>query len=93
MIELGRLGALLEFHYAFATKMMRTPAPVAELAKMIRRIGPEHFIMATDGGQAGNPPPHEMLRLFIAGMLEAGFSDDEIRIMSIRNPARILNLN
>jgi microsomal dipeptidase-like Zn-dependent dipeptidase len=73
--------------------MVRTPTPAAELAKMIRRIGPEHVILATDGGQAGNPPPHEMLRLFIAGMLEAGFSDDEIRIMSIRNPARILNLN
>jgi hypothetical protein len=93
MIELGRLGAMLEFHYAFATKMIRTPTPVAELAKMIRRIGPEHFIMATDGGQAGNPPPHEMLRLFIAGMLEGGFSEDEIQTMTIRNPAWILNLN
>ena len=93
MIELGRLGALLEFHYAFATKMMRTPTPVAELAKMIRRIGPEHFIMATDGGQAGNPPPHEMLRLFIAGMLESGFSEEEIQIMTIRNPGWVLNLS
>jgi hypothetical protein len=93
MIELGQLGALLEFHYAFATKMMQTPTPVTELAKMIRRIGPAQVIMATDGGQAGNPPPHEMLRLFIAGMLEAGFSDEEIQIMTIRNPGWVLNLS
>jgi hypothetical protein len=93
MIELGRLGALLEFHYAFATKMLRTPTPVADLAKSIRKIGPEKCIMATDGGQAGNPPPHEMLRLFIAGMLEAGFSEEEIQAMTVRNPSWILNLN
>ncbi len=93
MTELGQLGALLEFHYAFATKMMRTPTPVTELAKMIRRIGSAHVIMATDGGQAGNPPPHEMLRLFIAGMLEAGFSEEEIQTMTIRNPSWVLNLS
>jgi hypothetical protein len=93
MIELGRLGALLEFHYAFATKMLRNPTPVAELAESIRKIGPEKCIMATDGGQAGNPPPHEMLRLFIAGMLEAGFSEEEIQTMTIRNPGWVLNLS
>jgi hypothetical protein len=93
MIELGKLGAKLEFHYAFATRMIRNPTPVAELAGSIRRIGPEHVILATDGGQAGNPPPHEMLRLFIAGMLEAGFNDEEIHTMTVRNPAWILKLN
>ena len=93
MIELGRLGAMLEFHYAFATPIVRDPTPVAELAKMIRAIGPQYCIVATDGGQAGNPPPHEMLRLFIAGILEAGFSEDEIQTMTIRNPGWILGLN
>lgn len=93
LIELGRLGAMLEFHYAFATPIVRDPTPVADLAKMIRTIGPQYCIVATDGGQAGNPPPHEMLRLFIAGMLEAGFSDDEIQTMTIRNPGWILGLN
>jgi hypothetical protein len=92
MIEMGRLGAMLEFHYAFTTKAVRDPVRVADLAKVIRVIGPEHCILATDGGQAINPPPHEMLRLFIAGMLESGFSDEEIRTMTIRNPGWILGL-
>lgn len=93
MIELGRLGAKLEFHFAFTTHAVRDPLRVADLAKVIRVIGPEHCILATDGGQAINPPPHEMLRLFITGMLEEGFSDDEIQIMTIRNPSWILGLN
>ena len=93
MIELGRLGAKLEFHFAFTTQAVRDPLRVTDLAKVIRVIGPEHCILATDGGQAINPPPHEMLRLFIAGMLEEGFSDDEIQIMTIGNPSWILGLN
>lgn len=93
MIELGRMGALLEFHFAFTTQAVRDPLPVADLARTVRAIGPEHCILATDGGQAINPPPHEMLRLFIAGMLEAGFSDDEIQIMTRRNPGWILGLD
>ncbi len=92
MIELAQMGALLEFHYAFTTKAVRDPLSVADLAKTIRILGPEHCLLATDGGQAVNPPPHEMLRLFIAGMLEAGFSEDEIQLMTIRNPSWILGL-
>ena len=93
MIELGRLGAKLEFHFAFTTQAVRDPLRVADLATAIRVLGPKHCILATDGGQAINPLPHEMLRLFIAGMLEEGFSDDEIQIMTIGNPSWILGLN
>ena len=93
MAELARLGSLLEFHFAFTTKITPNAPSVADLGKTIRAIGPEHCILATDGGQASNPPPHEMLRLFIAGILEAGFSEDEIQIMTKRNPAWILGLS
>jgi hypothetical protein len=94
MMELVGMGSLLEFHFALTTTALTPNAPsVSDLGKTICAIGPEHCILATDGGQAGNPPPHEMLRLFIAGMLEAGFSDDEIETMTKRNPAWILGLS
>ncbi|HSR12341.1 MAG TPA: DUF6282 family protein [Thermodesulfobacteriota bacterium] len=93
MSELGRMGAMVEMHYNFVTAMMRNPTGLSDLARMIRQIGPERCIMATDGGQAGNPPPHESLRRFIAGVLEAGFTEDEIRMMTVRNPGVILNLS
>ena len=92
MLELGSLGAMLEFHFTFTTRAVEDTVPVGDLAKMIRTLGPPHCIMATDGGQAVNPPPHEMLRLFIAGMLEAGFSEDEIHIMTVKNPGWILGI-
>jgi hypothetical protein len=92
MLELGSLGAMLEVHFTFTTRAVEDTVPVADLAKMIRTLGPRHCIMATDGGQAVNPPPHEMLRLFIAGMLEAGFSEDEIHTMTIKNPGWILGI-
>ena len=93
MVKLSGMGGLLEFHFAFTTKAVRDPFSVADLAKTIRAAGPEHCILATDGGQAVNPPPHEMLRLFIAGMLEAGFSEDEIQTMTKHNPGWILGLS
>ncbi len=93
MAELASLGGLLEFHYAFTTPAVRDPSPMADLARMIRTLGPEHCILATDGGQAVNPPPHEMLRRFIAGMLKEGFMDEEIHTMVVRNPSWIVGLN
>ncbi len=92
MLELGSLGAMLEFHFTFTTRAVEDTVPVADLANKIRTLGPNHCIMATDGGQAVNPPPHEMLRLFIAGMLEAGFSEDEIHTMTKKNPGWILGI-
>jgi hypothetical protein len=92
MSALAQLGCLLEFHCAFTTSVAQKPQSVLDLAKMIRAIGPAHCILATDGGQSSNPPPYQMLRRFIAGMLEAGFSDDEIRTMTVRNPGWILGL-
>jgi len=92
MIELARLGGLLEFHYAFTTRAVRDPSSIADFAQIIRTIGPEHCILATDGGQAVNPPPHEMLRRFIAGMLEEGFTEEAIQTMVIRNPSWIIGL-
>lgn len=90
MAELASLGAMLEFHYTFTTRAVEDTVSVADLGRMIRTLGPRHVIMATDGGQAVNPPPHEMMRLFIAGMLEAGFSEDEIQTMTVKNPGWIL---
>jgi len=92
MSELAQLGSLLEFHYAFTTPVAQNPQSVADVAKIIRAIGPACCILATDGGQSSNPPPCEMLLRFIGGMLEAGFSDDEIRTMAVRNPGWILRL-
>lgn len=86
MKELAGLGAFLEFDYAHFTDTMPSPTTPAATAQTIREIGAEHCIMATDGGQDNNPPPVEMMRLYIAAMLEQGISPEEIRTMVYANP-------
>lgn len=86
MKEFASLGAFLEFDSAHFTHIMPKPTTAAATAQKIREIGPEHCIMATDGGQDNNPPPVEMMRQYIAAMLENGITDDEIRTMVAKNP-------
>lgn len=92
MREAAALGAVMEMHYAFVTEAVDHPVRMDELMAVIREVGPEHCVLATDGGQKTNPPPVEMLRLFMAGAIEADFSEDEIRMMNSATPARLLGL-
>ena len=51
----------------------------------IRATGPEHNLLSTDLGQPANPPVEDGLALFADRLLEGGFSDDEIRTMTVGN--------
>ena len=90
MREAARLGALNEMHYAFTTPAIQPPQRLADIAATIRAVGIEHCILATDGGQSINPPPVEMLRLFIDGLIDLGFTPEEIAYMTIEAPGRLL---
>jgi len=92
MREIARKGAVLEHGYVICTRQMAHPLPPSTIAEAIKAVGPEHCIMATDGGQAVNPPPVEMLRMFIEEMLRNGIKEEEIKLMTHANPAKILGL-
>jgi predicted metal-dependent phosphotriesterase family hydrolase len=62
------------------------------LGEAIKAIGPEYCIMSTDSGQVVNPPPVKVMTRYIQEMLEYGFSEKSIRMMTAKNPARILGL-
>jgi uncharacterized protein DUF6282 len=66
--------------------------PFAELAAIIRRVGPATTVAATDFGQPENPTPVEGLALFIAELQAAGFSQAEVDRMVRTNPARLLEM-
>jgi len=91
MHHLAQLGALHEMHYAFVTSAVSPPQRLADLATLIRQVGVQHCYLATDGGQAVNPPPVEMLRLFIEGLKELGFSEEELIYMTRQAPAGLLS--
>lgn len=89
--EVADLGFIIEFTWISAFPMWRDLDP-KEVARAARALGPERCVMSTDAQLDLNPPPPEMLRMFIATMLRLGFSDDEIRWMTQRNPARLMGL-
>lgn len=51
----------------------------------IREAGPEHSVVSSDLGQPFNPPVEDGMALCADFLLEAGFSDDEVRTMTVHN--------
>ncbi len=51
----------------------------------IRAAGPEHSVVSSDLGQPFNPPVEDGMALCADFLLEAGFSDDEVRTMTVHN--------
>jgi hypothetical protein len=55
------------------------------MADGIRATGPARNLLSTDLGQPENPPVEDGLALFADRLLEHGFSEDEIRTMTVVN--------
>ena len=91
--EAAKMGAYLEYCYGttleYAGKGRRT---LAEYAKLMKALGPEYCIMSSDLGNAVNPVHPAGFKSYIAGLLEAGITQQEIDVMLKRNPARLLDL-
>jgi hypothetical protein len=85
-VALAQRGALLE-------RCFTTPhtgkCSWEHVADGIRATGPERNLLSTDLGQPANPPVEDGLALFADRLLDAGFSEPEIRTMAVRN-SRVL---
>ncbi len=88
--QLAEDGAYLE--RCFVVTKMGPRYSCAQLAAIIREVGPGSTVMATDLGQAGNPWPHEGMLEYISGLLQGGISRTDIQRMAKSNPAALLNL-
>jgi len=91
------MGALLE--YDFGATLARFPMwklsesdKFALYVKAINEIGPEHIAVSSDLGQPMNPIHTDGLIGYFQRLLAAGFTQDQIDIMSKRNPARLLGI-
>lgn len=88
--RLAELGAVLEFcAYSVQTTDGHTLDRVAET---INRIGPENAVLATDYGQAENPPVPG-LREFVEGVIDAGIPREAARRCLAETPADLLGLD
>lgn len=87
------LGATLEFHWICTTEFMGYAADVDDYVAAVDAVGPEHCVMATDGGATDNPPAVEMFKQFVHAMRDAGVPEDDIETMIKDNPRRIFGLD
>jgi Family of unknown function (DUF6282) len=89
---LAEAGAVIEFS-AITCIGRFACRPVSDVAAAIRAAGPGRCVISTDFGQRGNPTPVEGLQLFADALLAAGFAEQELRMMAVENPARLVRAN
>ena len=66
---------------------------VEKQAELIKSLGPENCVIASDAGIPWGPMPHDMLSFFAQQLaMRDGITAEDLRRMMIENPTRILNL-
>jgi len=86
-LELADLGAFIEHCF---TTMHTGKAPWEVVLDSIRRVGPQRCVLSTDLGQTINPPVSDGFAMFAQTLLDAGFTVEEIRRMSVTNPGALI---
>jgi hypothetical protein len=86
-LELAEMGAIIEHCF---TTMHTGKAPWEEVMHSIRVVGPERCFLSTDLGQTINPPVSEGFAMFAQMLLNDGFSVEQIRRMTVTNPAALV---
>ena len=89
--EAAKFGAFIEIvggNLAGKDAQMK----IDRFAEQIRGIGPASVIMASDLGQKANALPPEGFAVFIDAMRQKGFTDQELDVMTRKNPATLLGL-
>ena len=80
--ELAGRGAVLERCFA---PIHTGKVSWDETFEAISATGPEHNVLSTDLGQVTNPPVEDGLALMADRLLEAGFSEQDVRTMAVVN--------
>ena len=61
-----------------------------ETAGHIKAVGAEHFVLATDLGQTGNPSQPDGYKMFVGALMAEGITKDQITLMGRETPGRLL---
>ena len=85
--EYVRCGAFLEHNIA---NIMSGDLEIPDLVAQIREIGAEHMVLSTDLGQAVNPEPAATFAKYVRLLVEAGVTEQEMRLMIAQNPAYLV---
>jgi hypothetical protein len=89
-LELCAMGPLMGPAAHLSWMRQWREVKIEETAAAVREVGPEHFILATDLGQTGNPTPADGLQAFVVELMKAGISADEIKLMGRETTGSLL---
>ncbi len=89
-MELCAMGPLMgpDAHLAWMRTWRRVK--VQETAQAIKEIGAQHFVLATDLGQTGNPSHADGLQMFVSELMAQSITKDQIRLMGRETPGTLL---
>lgn len=86
--ELSKLGVLIEKNWYNIAEGAVTPG---QMVQNIKVVGPESIYIASDRGQKGAELPVESMLRFIELLLDYGFTESKINLMTKSNPERIVS--
>ena len=103
--EIAEFGAFLEFAFfvmSHATQIGQTMIDrekhrfrlvgLDSVAEIIRSVTPARTILSSDSGSYVLPPPIEAFREHVVMIQSAGFTDEEMRVMTASNPAALFKV-
>jgi hypothetical protein len=90
--ELAAMGAMIEQSACLYVDSRFNSFSPGELKEHIDAAGVAASSIASDLGQVDNPTPVEGMRQAVRLCLALGYSDDEVRTMVSRNPAKLVGL-
>jgi hypothetical protein len=92
--DMGRLGAYVGLYMYGTVPHFNNPGcDREEMLDVIRKVGPERLVLATDHGSMLLPPPVEAMKLYVRLLLALGVDRGDIETMVKRNPAWLLGLD
>jgi hypothetical protein len=94
MAEMGNLGAYIGlFMYGDVPNFNNPNCDPMEMFEIIKTVGPEHIVLASDLGTVINMPPWEGMKLFMRILLANGIKKEDIRKMCKENSSHLLGLD
>ena len=92
-IKLSKLGAYIEYCYVmWLDRDNPSDYPLEKIVANIKKIGVEHCILSSDGGQTRNGTPSQCLINFIKLLSKYDLTKNDFEQMLIKNPKKILNI-
>jgi hypothetical protein len=91
--ELADDNVFMEHDFAVLTDIVHKKTPIESVVEQIRAIGAGRCVIATDAGQVQIPNLIDGFKDFVRRLLENGISENELDLMTRKNPRILLGIS